>query len=368
MPFLFYYSSLVGEITDFEKYMVKRDPVLGWPSPSAFGKDPFDASGSRVIPAFSTPGNACASLYGDSFAWGEEVDHAHAWSNVLSVLLGCRVANYGVGGYGTDQAYLRFVSNQKDEARVVVLVIYPYDFQRNVNQYRPLVVGIHKGNIYGFKPRFVLNDSEELNLVPIPSPSKTEFVNCVRDPATYLKHEYFLPGTKAGPISFEFPYTLFLFKALQQEEVQASLLALLNGVPTWAGYSSPGHPSESFEITVAIGKAFGHEARKRGKIPLVVFLPTPSAVEYFKRRNIWVYQEMADSIAREGIRVIDAGPYMLKKLVDRSFCSLLTEPEQCIGHFNVEGNKLLADLMYETISQSGFTAGVASVTRQMAGE
>jgi len=60
-------------------------------------------------------------LYGDSFTEGSGVDPEHAWSNVLSQLLHCRVANFGVSGYGTDQAYMRFLNNQRDPARVVVL-------------------------------------------------------------------------------------------------------------------------------------------------------------------------------------------------------------------------------------------------------
>ena len=33
---------------------------------------------------------------------------ADGWVEQLSRKLGCRVANYGVSGYGTDQAYVRF--------------------------------------------------------------------------------------------------------------------------------------------------------------------------------------------------------------------------------------------------------------------
>ena len=84
----------------YEDYLSKRDPLLGWPSPVEFGNDDeHDLSGSRIIPAFPYNANreSCISLYGDSFTWSEEVDHEYAWSNVLSTLVDCRVANYGVG-------------------------------------------------------------------------------------------------------------------------------------------------------------------------------------------------------------------------------------------------------------------------------
>ena len=85
-----------------------------------------DETGSRIIPAYPDPNRfpACVSLYGDSVTWAAEVDNEHAWSNVLSLLLGCRVANYGGGGYGADQAYLRFKLNSRDKSKVVIIRDY----------------------------------------------------------------------------------------------------------------------------------------------------------------------------------------------------------------------------------------------------
>ena len=41
---------------------------------TAFGTGEYDASGSRIVPAFPDPaGDSCAALFGDSFTWGDEV-------------------------------------------------------------------------------------------------------------------------------------------------------------------------------------------------------------------------------------------------------------------------------------------------------
>jgi hypothetical protein len=45
------------------------------------------------------------------------------------------VSDYGVSGYGADQAYLRF-RRVPDEAPVVILGIFGEGVIRNVNQYR----------------------------------------------------------------------------------------------------------------------------------------------------------------------------------------------------------------------------------------
>jgi len=115
---LVFYNEL--SIETYESYMATRHQVLGWPS-EYMKAQLLDATGSRPIPAYPEPGAACVSLYGDSFTFSVGVDNTHAWSNLLSKQLNCRVANYGVFGFGLDQALLHFESNDSDEAPIVLL-------------------------------------------------------------------------------------------------------------------------------------------------------------------------------------------------------------------------------------------------------
>src|SRR5262245_39420394 len=84
------------------------DDELGWPAPRDAVAPPHDKTGAKYNSDFPEPGHACASAYGDSFVWGNDIPPAYGWIEQLSRKLGCRVANYGVPGYGTDQAYVRF--------------------------------------------------------------------------------------------------------------------------------------------------------------------------------------------------------------------------------------------------------------------
>ena len=88
-----FYTSLEVDSSDYADYLARRDPVLGWPPPREFGEDGRDNTGSREIPAFRNTRNNCVGLYGDSFTRSSEVEAEYAWSNVLSKLLSCRVAN-----------------------------------------------------------------------------------------------------------------------------------------------------------------------------------------------------------------------------------------------------------------------------------
>jgi hypothetical protein len=75
-------------------------------------------------------------MYGDSFVFGSAVDDEHSWGNQIAKRLSCRVQNFGVPGYGTDQAYLRFLHNDADQAPQVILNILFENVARNVNQNR----------------------------------------------------------------------------------------------------------------------------------------------------------------------------------------------------------------------------------------
>jgi hypothetical protein len=110
---------------------VDVDEELGWPPPSMATKLPRDRSGAKFNAEFPAPGHTCASAYGDSFVWGEEIPSADGWIEQLSHRLGCRVANYGVSGYGTDDAYLRFRRTAADEAPLALLNGLGFDILQN---------------------------------------------------------------------------------------------------------------------------------------------------------------------------------------------------------------------------------------------
>jgi len=321
----------------YDDYMAQRNPLLGWPSSTAFGGKRFDASGSRIVPAFPTPGNACVSLYGASTVWSEEVDDEHAWGNILSQLLGCRVANYGVGGYGADQAYLRFKDN-KDEAPIVIL-IFSENILHLVNQLGMLRTG-GKG-LRSFKPRFIINSHDKLEFVPLPSFSPTEFENVFAEPKKYLPHEYFLPETFVGPRSLTFPYTIFVLKSLANERIRTKL----SGLPSFASFYSPNHPSKALQITTKIVENFVYDAIAKGKSPYIFILPTGSGVNYYKEHNAWIHQPLIDSLEKRDIVIYNIGNAILQQIGSRDYCELKTHPTTCKGHYNEEGYALLAKIM-----------------------
>src|SRR5258706_1452370 len=187
---------------DYAAYLKTRDPLLGWNGPVRAGSKKRNSAGSRLVPNYPDPAiPSCAALFGDSFTWGDEVTPQQAYGNVLAGLMRCRVANYGVPGYGTDQAYLRFAMQVNDPAPIVILGYFSENIVRNISQ----DWGFRTNQVGGLKPRFVL-EGNALRLVPLPSLTEAEYLSLHSRAQQLLPYDYFAPGGPSGIHSLEFPF------------------------------------------------------------------------------------------------------------------------------------------------------------------
>jgi hypothetical protein len=328
----------------YSKYIAIRDATLGWPSPERFGHDGLrDVAGSRIIPAFPDPTKhrAWISLYGDSFTWGSEVDNDHAWSNILSEMLRARVSNYGVPGYGTDQAFLRFLHNTGDEAQIVFLNHMSENIRRNINQYRQLIA---YGDGIGFKPRYIMHQPGQLTLIPLPSFSEMEYPNVVNDPERYLPYEYFIPNGPSGIQKLSFPYTWTVLKCLRNFHIRAKLF----GVPHYAEFYAPDHPSQALPITASILKRFHEEARTRGKIPIITVIPRGLDLLFFREKGNWPYQPLMDELRHQEIEVLNFGEGIIRHLGTNDIHALFND---ILAHYNEEGYRILADIAFDYLRE-----------------
>jgi hypothetical protein len=323
---------------DFENYLATRDPVLGW-----IPKADVDETGSRIIPAYpdATRFPACVSLYGDSVTWAAEVDNQHAWSNVLSLLLGCRVANYSGGGYGTDQAYLRFKLNIRDKSKVVIMGFLTENILRNVNQFRNLLYPNHR---YALKPRFILNRDGDLELIPVPNLSKNEYMLLVKEPERFLKHEYFFLEDFGHLNCLEFPYTLSVLKCV----THFYILAKIAGKPSYGDFYQMDHKSGSLQVTNKILINFYNDAKSEGRIPILLILPTYDDLVYYKKHQKWIFENIITLLRKNAVEPLNIGDDMLEIIGKRNLNEFFTPTT---NHLNAEGNKILADIVYQKIKE-----------------
>src|SRR5262249_24657299 len=314
-----------------------RDINLGWvwPPPPPSGQNTA-ADGARHDPVFPFDARPCLSLFGDSFTWSDGVADNDAWGSILSTNLKCRAANFGVNGYGTDQAFLRFRS-LPPKGGVVFLNHFSEDIIRNVNQYRNL---IYPSREFAFKPRFV-DRSGGVELVPTPEVAASDIQRFLKDPAIYLANEYFLPGGPSGVQAIEFPYSLAMLKVILRNYY---IHAKLTGIPPHADFYRPEHLSHGLDVTYGILRAFALEATARGQIPIVTLIPTCGDLKYFNTTGVFLYDRLTKMIAAQNIRYIDFGERIAKRING-------SPPENlyrvCPGHFNETGYRVLAEIAFE---------------------
>ena len=344
IPFLLYVSPHIDRPM-WEHYLSQRDPELGWPSRKSLASARHDRSGSRPVPAFPTLGAECVSLYGDSYVYATEVSDEAAWGNVLSTMMDCRVGNYGVGGYGTDQAVLRFEANHADVAPITILGLFPINVMRNVNQYRHLRTG---ESPLGFKPRFVI-EADTLKFVPMPGPEITTLSSFEDEMKTLLPHESFMPDTPVGPISFRFPYTLSLGRLLFHDQVHH----WISKEPSWIGFLDEAHPTQAFSVTIEICRRFMRRCDERQKKCFVVLIPTPSSYSYYATTGRLAMAPMLDKFDDLGVPHLDLTASIAEALKGRAFESIITNwPKPGMGHLNEEGNRLVAGFVGDHLRNS----------------
>ncbi len=334
---LFYSPPHIAQ-QQFSTYLKVREPLLGWPRIDGKGPFQFDSLGARPDPTFPDEKNPCISVYGDSFTYGEEVNHEEAWAHHLSQQLSCRIANYGVPGYGTDQAYLRFTKNTHDTAPIIILGIYQENILRIVNQYRYL---LSKGDIFSFKPRFILA-TDELKLISIPVTAKSNVQKVAEHPEKTFTHEWFLPGSESGPAWIQFPYSISMVQSLLSQRVQNGLL----GKPNWLEFYSESHPSGAFPLLVKIVSSFSKEAHRRHSDFKVIIFPSTAGYQYRQRTGENPTKNLSDTLAHMGIDFIDLSSEFSSRLGENSYCDLLTnQGRNCSGHYNAAGNRLVSEII-----------------------
>jgi hypothetical protein len=330
----------------YDDYLKRRDPRLGWPFSVEFGGSAYDSLGTRYSPAFPDPAKNpnSVAIFGDSFAVGSEVDDDHAWGNQLALALGSRVGNFGVPGYGTDQAYLRYASLGNDSSRVVILTHLSEGIIRHLTRNWDLIT--QKG-YYAMKPRFVLDRHGALEQVPLPQLSEHEYLRSVaaESPFLPLEHESFQPGGPTGVTRLTFPFSLAVLKNFGAYQMRA----LLTRRPDHAEFYWRDHPLGGLEITAKILESFQDEARKKGQWPLVVLLPTSQDLAYVRRTGIWSYASLIEELDRAKVNYMDFGPTLLKHIGNRD----VREFFKPLRHYNEEVNKLLAETVHEALRARG---------------
>jgi len=320
---IFYNQSQVNQ--SYDNYIKVRDSLLGWKNNNS------DNYGARIDKSNFSKYKTCIDMYGDSFTYGLEVEDIDAWPSKLSEKLRCRVRNYGVVGYGTDQAYLKYQYQHREHSNIVVLNHLSEDILRNINQFQNL---LYPNSQFGLKPRFIIINNK-LTLIKTINLTKLEFKEFLSSPKKFLKYEYFIPSGDSGVQIASFPYSASLVKALKHYHVRA----FLNNKSRTEEFYEQNHKSQSLQITEKIMKEFERSAREKGLIPIVTIIPTCRDFEHKNIHGDFPYKNLSKELNKHSSFFIDFGLEIIQ--YKSNYKDLYVN---CSSHMNKIGNQVLSEI------------------------
>ena len=170
----------------------------------------INSSGSRGKRMYKKDG---ISVFGDSFAFCRYVNDNETWQYNLSKKHKTNILNFGVGNYGLDQAFLKYIKNRKKiKTSKVVFCVVPETIARVFSYWKHFR---EFNNIFAIKPLINLK-KDKPSVISIPK-LETQAVseNLLRFDAKFLKKvkkEDFFYTSKFKKNMFKFPFTFSYLK------------------------------------------------------------------------------------------------------------------------------------------------------------
>ncbi len=312
------------------------DQDLGWSiGPNRRSANGLYFSNSQGLRApqpgksFSLPHAASLiAVLGDSFTFGEEVAYEDTWAAWLEKLLGERfaVANFGVGGYGVDQAYLRYLRDVRPwHPAIAVLGFISHDLLRSMVVYPFL--NYPEWEWPFSKPRF-LATTAELRVLNTPAiPPDMIFAKSSIADLPYLPYDM-------GYTPFEWQREWY--------HVSYSVRFLLTRFPRWRPLNANASAEAMFALNERILRSFIQQATLSSTIPVIVYFPT--ARDFDLQRPNLTGKRFLQILQRSGIPYFDSTSCLLQVPEAKRF-----EPG---GHYSPRANVAVAECLAQYLRQN----------------
>jgi len=291
--------------------------------------------------------------YGDSYVFGRFSQDDKVWTEHLSKKLKSHIKNYGVGNYGFDQAYLRYKNNIKDKkSKIVIIGFVPETINRIQSIWKHY---LEFGNIYGFKPRYIIKN-KEIKLLNNPISNIYDFKkikNIIKKINSFDK--FYLEKFKK--FQFRFPYTLsfirnfnfnsklfstFIINSILQNKLnKKKKLFPLYYINNIESANKLYGISDSKLLFKNLIYRFRSLAKKRGSKPVLIVFPQKFDI-YLYIKNKSLYGNFFSEI--KNLKIIDLTNFLSKKNLKKIYLN-----EDHGGHFSSYGNKIVAQKIYEEI-------------------
>jgi len=334
---------VLARVVSGATHYIEPSSDLGWTLQPGGGVPPLyraNAEGFRAEREY-TPDPPAGVLrfaaFGDSFTHSDDVPYPDTWSTRLE-RPGLEVLNFGVGGYGLDQALLRYRRDGKRyHARVVLIGFMSEDIERGVSVYRPFYhPATHEPMA---KPRFRMV-LDTLALVPNPVP-KAEGYRALLDSTSVVLARlgaddwFYRTREHVGPLD--------ALGSVRLAKLALRVARQSNG-PMVRGMYNP--RSEAFRLAVATFAEFVREVRADGAVPVVLIFPTRWDIRRYWRSGTRTYDALRPALDSAGLPYLD-----LVEAFDG--CRRLDPTTLAPRHYSALGNAQVAAFLAARIDSNG---------------
>jgi len=311
------------------------DPTLGWTSrPRARSGDGFyhyNSDGIRTssvgqeIPRIPPRGTLRIAIFGDSFSHGDGVSYENTFGhyvedNLKAAGVNAEVLNFGVQGYGMDQAFLRWKTiGYKFSPHIVLFGLSRENMNRNLNLIRLLLYVDDK--LPFSKPRYILED-DGLKLINLPALEPANIISAISDMESWdlSKFEYWF-----DPEDY-----------IESWWAKSKLICLVTNViyrfkRKRMFYSSSGEP---VSLTVKIIEAFRKDVESKGAKFYIVNLPLNPDLKRLLRRKEPLHSEVLKRLSTAA-NIINPEDRFIHEARNSSLEGLFSE------HYSMTGNKIV---------------------------
>jgi hypothetical protein len=326
---------------DIPNKLMEIHPVLGWRYAANFKDDVHQLNSkamrsNREYSAVPGPDVLRVAVFGSSIVYCSEVDNPNAWPALMEAANSdLEVLNYGVGGYGPDQAYLRYTLEGTDMVpHVVILGLTSDEIRRMVNRYRRF---LSSRDMVCFKPRFLIDDQGALSLLDCPVRTPADYERLLANPREIIRfgeHDYwYRPSVYENPV-YDYSATVRMACWVASEINRR----YLDPDRTHKGLVY-NEASPAFRILAAVLEQFPRAVRAAGAVPLVVLLPEKESVQRAFRGGPKLYDPLLERLRERGVPYLD-GMAAFRAAQGTADVDSWYAPG---GHYSSAGDKVVAD-------------------------
>jgi hypothetical protein len=316
------------------------DPDLGWNNrprtctpDGRYCANSFGLRADREYVAEMRPALFRVSMFGDSFVAGFDADFPDSLAvQVEKTLkergLDAEVLNFGVGGFGFDQAYLYYNRDgSRFDTNVIVQGLQMENVGRDVTLWR--IVAFPGTGIPFSKPRYILRNGQ-LELINRPTVPPEEVPNV-------LANFHRWPLAKYEPSYTE--------KYQHHWYTPSRLISTL--VDLWSSREEAPHDlfavnGEAMNITVPLLERYRDEVTRTGKPFVLIYFPRADVIDAILAGKPDPWQPHLDRL--KGFTIVDPTPRLVAHAKVHGSASLFN------GHYSPIGYRLVAEALAEALA------------------